>query len=319
MTLNQKGGITLFTKFKKSNSVIFLDPHAQIAPKIAESTRVDIILSPSLYWVKKLKLPVKYTRDVKKLLPSIFEDILPNGNYSYAVFKEDDGYIAFAYEDKQIIDELTKQKIPVVNVENVYFAQTELLSSSPCMINDKEALVLENGVLFLAPLDWFEDIKPLSLSSVIRSNKAIKLQQYSHIIDTGSINKIGALLGVFIVVLIVEMFITSQKIDHLEQEKEKLFTHAKLLPTMMQNRAVLAEYETTFEKQTKLRNILGILLQIELRQKITKIELKNKVLHITLQEIDQATTKKILQSLKAYESTLRSSLKNNSFEIEVVL
>ncbi|WP_428738044.1 hypothetical protein [Sulfurimonas sp.] len=309
----------MFTKFKKTNSIVFLDPHSQTRPRVAEGAKIDIILSPSLYWVKKLSLPVKYIRDARKLLPSIFEDILPDGNYNYAVFKEGEEFIAFAYEDKKILDELNKKNISASSVENVYFAQTELQGSTPCKINDNEALVVDNGIIFLAPIEWLEEVKFLSLTSIQRSNKTIKLQQFSHIIDKSSLNKVGILLGVFIVVLMIEMFITSQKISAVEEEQEKLLSEYKLYSTMMQNKAVLSEYETTYQKQTKLRNILEDILKLQIRQKITKIELKNKVLHITLQEIDEVTKKQILQGLVAYKANLKSTLKDHLLEIEVTL
>jgi hypothetical protein len=309
----------LFTKFKKTNSIVLLDPHSKVMPKIPDGAKVDIILSPSLYWVKKLTLPVKYARDVKKLLPSLFEDILPDGNYSYAVFKEEEEFVAFAYEDKKIIDELSKKGISVSSTENVYFAQTELLSSTPCKLNDKEALILDNGIVFIAPIEWTQNIQPLILNSVSSSKKTIKLQQFSHIIDNSSLNKIGLLLGVFIVVLSIEMFITMQKIDAIEQNRQKLFSDYKLYPTMMQNRAVLTDYEQTFTRQTRLRNILEILLKLDLKQKITKIDLKNKTLHVTMKGVDQATSKKILQSLRTYQQSLKSTFKENLFEIEVTL
>ncbi|MDQ7066925.1 MAG: hypothetical protein Q9M40_02365 [Sulfurimonas sp.] len=65
--------------------------------------KVSIILSPSLYWVQKLSLRVKYVREVKKLLPSIFEDMLPAGQYSYSAYKRGDDFFIFAYEDKAIL------------------------------------------------------------------------------------------------------------------------------------------------------------------------------------------------------------------------
>jgi len=57
----------------------------------------DIILSPEFYWVKKVSLNVKFTNEVKKMAPSIFEGILPNGEFEYRVFRvSDNSYVLVA-------------------------------------------------------------------------------------------------------------------------------------------------------------------------------------------------------------------------------
>lgn len=311
----------MFTSFKTTNSVVFLDPHTENFPESIEGSKIELILSPSLYWVKKLSLPVKYISDVKKLLPSIFEDILPEGNYSYAVFKEDEGYLAFAYEDKKIIEELAKKDLAISSVSNVYFAQTELIGSAPCKINEQEVLVVEDELLFIAPSSWFGSLEMLSLNDLSLSKKTIKLQQFSHIIDNRSLYKIGALLGMFIALLLVEIFITSQKIDGVSAEKEKVFEKYQLYPTMMQNRTVLQEYTSRFAKQTKLRDLIEAVLNIRLNkdQKIKTIRYKNKVLHVVFEGLDQLASKKVLGSLESYKKSIKSSFKGKFFEIEVEL
>lgn len=310
----------MLTKFKTAKRVVFLDPHSEKKIDVASTQKIDVILSPSLYWVKKLNLPVKYLRDAKKLLPSLFEDNLPAGNYSYAVFKEGESFIAFAYEDKKIIEELKKREINIALVQNVHFAQTELESSTPCKINDQEVMISENGVVFIAPLSWVEDPKPLLLQDLKLSNKTIALQQFSHIIDRGSIYKIAALLVVFIVVLGVEIFITTQKIASVEEQKDEVFSKYKLYPTMMQNRSVLEEYKGRYATQSTLRDLMEDILKLKLSsvQKVTQIELKNKVCHVTIEGVDEKTQKQILSQLSKYK-TLSSKLTQQKLKVEVKL
>ena len=112
----------MFTKYKKQIDTIFLDTNSN---DFTNKESVNVILSPSLYWVKKVSLPVKYLRDVKPLLPSLFEDILPDAVYSYFVYKSEEEYFIFAYEDKKIFNLLNSKGIPASHVNNVYFAQSE--------------------------------------------------------------------------------------------------------------------------------------------------------------------------------------------------
>ncbi|MEA2091565.1 MAG: hypothetical protein U9O83_04260 [Campylobacterota bacterium] len=116
----------MFTIFNPKLTTLFLDPNSESSYSAIKGAKVNIILSPSLYWVKKLSLPVKYLRDAKKLLPSLFEDTLPKGNYSYTAYKSGDEFLIFAYEDKYILETLSKEGISLSNVANVYFAQSEM-------------------------------------------------------------------------------------------------------------------------------------------------------------------------------------------------
>ncbi len=71
-------------QFNRQHKILFLDPNY---PAVCGDEKVDIILSPSLYWIKKISLPLNSLREVRTLLPSIFEDMLPDGIYSYSVYK----------------------------------------------------------------------------------------------------------------------------------------------------------------------------------------------------------------------------------------
>ena len=84
-------------KFNTQLKTLFLDPHSEIEHT---DEKVNIILSPALYWVKRQTLPVKYIRDAMKLLPSIFEESVPEGHYSYSAYKDGDTFVLFAYDDK---------------------------------------------------------------------------------------------------------------------------------------------------------------------------------------------------------------------------
>ena len=95
----------MFTQFNQKYKTIFLDPSSDIS---SVEEKVNVILSPSLYWVKKLSLPLKKASEAHKLLPSIFEETLPLGNYNYSVYKKGDDFFAFAYDDKAIFRHLRR-------------------------------------------------------------------------------------------------------------------------------------------------------------------------------------------------------------------
>lgn len=306
--------------FNKPKKVLFIDPQMdQIASQ--GDAGFDIILSPALYWVQKLQLPIKYTHQVKKLIPSLFEDILPEGNYSYTVFKIDDDFFIFAYQDKKIIDLLAQKGIDVAQVAGVYFAQTELMSQLPSAIDENQVLIEQDGIISIAPKKWVEDTHLLELEDLKLSNNKIHLQHYAHIIEKSSITKLVVVMSLFIVILSVEWFVTDQKIMQIEEEKSQLFSKYNLLPTMLQNRSIHKRYKKIFEKQTKLREYIAAILRIKLqkKQKITLVALEQGVLHVTISGATKNLQNTLAKQLKAAKKKLNTQLQGDLLDMKVQL
>lgn len=246
-------------KFNEQNRIVFLDPHSSI--EISSDEKIDIILSPSLYWVQKVKLPVKYIREVKKLLPSLFEDILPDGHYSYSAYKDDEdknSFFIFAYEDKKIIDLASSFGISSSNIASVRFAQSELSDlQGGVKINESQSIYVKDGIVTLVPCCWIEEKGNIDLESLKLKKHTITLEQFGHIVDNSSLYKIAAVLIMFSLLFFSEYFITKQKIASLEEQKKELYKKYDLKPTMFQNKAILKKYKSIHEHQTKLREELS--------------------------------------------------------------
>lgn len=231
--------------------------------------------------MQKVKLPVKYIRDAKKLLPSMFEDILPSGNYSYSVYKdenEENSFFIFAYEDKKIIDLASKFGISSSDISSVRFAQSVLDKLEGAVkINDMQSIYVKEGVVTLVPCCWIEEKGDINLDELNLSKHTITLAQFGHIVDNSSLYKIAAVLVAFSVLFFSEYFITQQKIASLEKQTQELYSEYELKPTMFQNKAVLKKYKDIHTNQTKLRDELSE----KLKQKDIKlITYKNNALKV---------------------------------------
>jgi len=266
-------------KFNQDKKIVFLDPHLEL---VISDEKLDIILSPSLYWVKKVTLPLKYARDAKKLLESLFEDLLPEGNYSYSVYKktDKDTFFIFAYEDKTILDLLTSYGISSANISSIHFAQSELDTLKGAMkINETQSIYVKDDIVTLLPCCWIEESGDLDLEAITLSKHKITLAQFGHIVDNSSLIKIGAILVVFILFTWVELFIVNQDISKITKETTELFAKYKLKPTMFQNKALLKKYKKIHKNQTKLRADMAK----ELRKRdIKRISYKNNQLKVSL-------------------------------------
>lgn len=304
-------------KFNKNRKTIFLDPNSE---QFNIEEQVNVVLSPSLYWVKKMALPVKSVRDAKKLLPSIFDDTLTEGHYNYSVYKQEDEFVIFAYDDRVILDTLAAKGISSANLGEVHFAQSELSSTEGALkINETQSIYVKDEIVILLPSGWIEESGELNLDDISLSKHTIALAQFGHLIDNKSIYKITAVLVVMIVLVVTELFITSKKVDEIVTLKEDLFEKAKLQPTMFQNKAMLKKYTALHTEQTQLRDVLGTLISLKLTndEKLTKIDLKKKLLSADFTKLSASSVAMITKKLKAKNIKFTSSEKSESWHMEV--
>jgi hypothetical protein len=311
----------LFTIFNKKHKIIFLDTSS---PNIDISKKVNIILSPSLYWVKKLSLPIEKSSEVQKLLESIFEDILPAGDYSYSVYKENNYFIAFAYDDNLILDTLKEKGIKIRNVAGIYFAQKELsFIDSATKITDTQSVFIKDDILILLPSEWVKDDEFFNINKISLSNHTIRLSQYGHNTSNNNKNiyKIGTTLIILISIIISELIIINTKISNYSIKKELLFKKAKLQATMFQNKAMLKKFNKIHTKQTKIRELMSSVLSAKLQSSevLTKLILKDKKLTAYYSIISKKTLIAIQKELRAKKIRFSIKKKKEHHIIEMIL
>ena len=312
----------MFTRFKSNTTTLFLDPNFEGSLEYESGTKVNIILSPSLYWVKKLSLPISSVREVKKLLPSIFEDTLPESHYSYTAYKKGDEFIAFAYEDKKIFELLKRLNISYSDVKGVYFAQSEFESLEGAFeVNANESIYLQDSLLVLVPTLWLKESRPLELQDMVFSKHRVQLQQFSHIVDSSSLYKIAAILVIFIIVLMVELFVTKSKTETIQIAKEELFSNYNLQPTMFQNSASMKKYSKIHKTETKLREYISYFLTMRLQkgEKITLIEYKNGTLFVNIRGVNEKNKSAITSQLDSKKVKYKARFTKESMRVEMKL
>ncbi len=308
--------------FNTKLTTIFLDPSSLDQYSGVEGEKVNIVLSPSLYWVKKLSLPVKYLRDVKKLLPSLFEETLPSGTYSYSAYKSGDEFFIFAYEDRVILETLTKVGISLSNVANVYFAQTEMQDIQGAVkINETQSIYVKDDIVVLVPCCWIEESGDLNLSDITLSNHKVPLQQYGHIVDKSSLYKIGAILLVLSMLVFGEYFITTQKTAQVLELKDELFAKYKLKPTMLQNKSMLKKYNNIHKRQTKIREYISYILSLNLqgKEKLSKLNIKEKTIKAEFSDASKATVSRVQKILKAKKVNFKADIQESVLHLEMAL
>jgi len=307
--------------FKKNSKTIFLDK--SFNQTIEDDVKLNIILSPSLYWVKKVSLSVKFVRDVIKFLPSIFEDqLLDNKEYKYFAYKDGDDFIAFAYNEKEILDLLKEKKISKSNIEHIYFAQSEFSNISvPIKINSNEVLYLKDNIVVLLPSSWVEKSKPLNLENLTLSKHYIELTQFGNILNKKSFYTLVAILLAFIFLNGFEYFTNLQRAKELENKKDKIFVKYNLKPTLFQNKSLLKKYKKLHKKQLKIRDIIAVITNIKLKNntKLSLLNVKDKKIVSTFSDVKKDDKNYILNYFKSKKLKIKSSYKKSNLTIEVTI
>jgi hypothetical protein len=307
----------LFTKFNKKARTVFLDPNGE---EFNTQDDLNIILSPSMYWVKKLQLPVKTVREAKGLVESLFEDVLPeDATYSYYVYKDGEFFYIFAYEDKLIIDTLIQKGINSSQVRGVYFSQSELCNISGAVkINEKQSIYVENDIVVLVPCCWIEESGDLDITSIELSKHSFTLKQYSHIVDNKTLYTIIALLAIFTIISATEFFIIKSKTQNLSQLNDDVFIKASMKPTMMQNVSIVKKYKSIDKKQTKIRESISHILKLKLQNgvKIEKMKLLSDNLVIKFDGMKNGMERGVKSSLDKKKVIYNSYFKDDNWYVE---
>jgi hypothetical protein len=272
--------------------------------------------------VKKIALPVKYLRDAKKLLPSLFEDILPEGNYSYTLNRYEDEFLIFAYEDKKLLELLNLKGINVSQVKNIYFAQNEFVNLKyPVKIDENSSLYFKDKILILVPNIWVDESVDLEISSITLSKHSITLKQFENSADEKVMYTLIALLILIISTISVEYYITTQKISKVLSLKEELFKKHSLKPTMFQNKSMLREYVSINKKQMLLRKYIKYALNINLKKSvyISLIDLRANTLIFEFHGVKKGREKSLKKVFDEKNVKYISSFKKNRWHMEIKL
>ena len=318
MILSQRKGMILFLKFKQQGQLLFLDRNTDVT--VDPKQKYFILLSPSLYWVKKVTLPLKYVHEVKKIAATLFEEVLPKGNYNYYVVKEDEDFLVFAYQDSMLLSLIADKGIALNQISGISFAQFVFNDLDQALkIDEENVLTQENGMVVILPSLWFEDAKRLDTTLLEAPKQRIHLEQFSHIVDSKTLYKIVVLLLFFAGLLIAEYTYFLQEKNQIESAKDQLFSHYKLKPTLMQNRAILAKYKKHDQKAQKLRTYIDYFLKAHYgkSEKISSIDYDGTTLKVTLEGVKERDIQRLLTRFYKEKIKINTSKKADKLIVEV--
>lgn len=305
--------------FKPKTRIILFDTQS---PRMDTDELFDIILSPSFYWVKRVELPVKYLHEVKKLLPSLFEDILPKGEYSYSAYRDGDAYMVFAYDDKFIIRALNEKGVKPAQINKVYFAQSEFGSfKNAITLGHGSVMIVQNDVLVKLPASFSDSTKLLDLDRHRFSSHSIPLARYSHIADKKSMTLFASFMLILIVSLVAEWGIVYAKTAKIETKTADIFQKYHLKSSMMQNSAILDRLQKRYERQSKIRTAAAALFDLKLKsgEKMTRFDLTSGAVKAEFTTASAKRAEAIALQLKESVAAFTKKYNNGVLSLEFAL
>ena len=282
--------LALPTMQKTPNKLIFLDK----GYKCSYQGKVDIILSPSLYWVKKERIPVRFEYQIKPLLKALFDEMLPEDRdfeYSYTKIKEGE-YFIYAYNIKEITQAITDAGITLSNVGSLYFAQNELFGYFDTNLKESEALCIDGEFCITKNHDTLIRVPAIMavskfeietiLDKIELSNSKIKLKGYSNNFDGALLFRASLVVILFALGLIIESIHINTQVELLELAKEKQSIKNHLPSTSIQLNSIVKKESKSDKIQMKLRKAFYTISQLKTTpQELQKIEYTQSKIVIT--------------------------------------
>ncbi len=308
----------MFTRFKKPQQALFLDPDLDV--EIAKEGGIDVILSPALYWVKRFTLPSVPLKEAKKLLPSLFEEFLPQGEYRYYGYFDEDRFVGFAYDEERIKAVLESKGVPLSRVDKIYFAQNELDKDAlPCKIGEW-VLAEVDGVVIKLPASFASQAKALDPRLKPHTAHKITIERYTKLIDRKTLYGVLGVCMLFLAAYGAEFYkLHIQRIE-IEKAKGELFSRYGLLPTTFQNEALLKKYEKIDTRQRKIRSLLAEVLRMPLPKGVylSDFRLHKKRVQLLFVGVERKEALlKRLKRLKEMKSVYHD--KSKKLQVEVAL
>jgi hypothetical protein len=124
--------------------------------------KVDVMVTPQFYTLKKEELPFKYAFQAKRIAPSLFDGFVENMfTLKYHVWQEGNMWVYVAYDPKEILDFLESRGLPKKKIGSLYFADQSVdLFVNPLPLSEEEALVKLDNTMVVVPRGVLDESMP---------------------------------------------------------------------------------------------------------------------------------------------------------------
>jgi len=267
--------------------------------------KVDIILSPEFYWIKKIDFKIKNLKEAKKISKNLFK--LPNEEYYFDAFKINDNFFVIAIK-KNLDIKIEKKYINSIRLAQIELYDYECIKVRNCIMKKID------DILFCLPLKNLNE-KCVSIEEILDK---IKLSKHTfNIFNIINIDKeilfyIFASLLIFNVTFLMEAINYKYELNKIEKERQILSEKYNLPINNYQLNAILNDLEQEEKRIIKIKKILEYLSKLPIKN-FKKINFDSKIFTIVIE-----SNKKLDKYFKKFK-IIDSKIINNKYIIKFKL
>jgi hypothetical protein len=275
--------------------------------------KVDVVLSPELYWVRIFDIPIPNKKEALSVVPTFFEDFLDIEDYKfYAVKQEDNKYLCFAYDESKVIDAIENANLSLNQVSSIYFAQNELVNLKLTKL-ENEYFGYQDDILIKFPKSFIneDDFKEFDICETNLSKYHISINYTSKYIDNKSLYLISAIILLISILNFSKVYTLNNTIDGIVSKQIQIKKDFKIPSTMIQTKSIMRTLNIKGTKQIKLRDALDYLFNFSssTKGKIQRVDYRNDNLIIYFKEISMVGIKSYLgKKYKVFKSSDKNSV-----------
>lgn len=300
-------------KYKK----IFLTPDS----KLREKSKVDIVLSPELYWCRVFEIPVNKSKKANRALPILFEELIPAGNYEYACFKlSENTFISFAVCSTKIIKTILDSGLNLNQVHNIYLAQEQMKRNYAFKINNNYYQYF-NEILVKLPYKLNQEYEELTSEiKGISSNKyKINLQLYSEFVNKKYLETIYILLFMICFLSVFKYVQFDRQVKENEQYIQQVKIKYSLPESNLKFMSIKNNLKYRYDLNKKFKFLVNYLISYKnelTNGVIQNMQVSKKKILITYSNVEEEKLEKYLKK-RIEKFTIKT--KNQYLQIEVNL
>ncbi|MDR2034105.1 MAG: hypothetical protein LBP89_05685 [Helicobacteraceae bacterium] len=277
-------------------------------------SKISVVLSPAYYWYKRSDAPFKSRRAAKRFAASIFFGWIPEGDYRYFAFREENGWGFIACDPSDIARRLNEQGLDLLQISRVYFAQSALDPiDSPIGLSNNFALSFIEGAWVTLPIKFAANAKRFDETPRVLNAPSFALSRSE---EAGDIPQkrfwtAASFLLLLIGSIAIDTFRMTRAANALNNERAAILERSKLPATQMQLESIERRLNQIAAAQRGLRETLAKLFSLSQSARLEKLDFEGRTIAARFAPLEENGAQAIIDRLKSALPDAEARIQDN--------
>lgn len=265
--------------------------------------RVDVMVTPQFYTLKREELQVRFAHQAQKIAPSLFDGLLETpAKHDYFVYREDESWVFIAYNPKEIAAFLESRGIAPQQVAKLFFAQQAREHFTvPVPLGEKEALAVIGQTVTVVPRAVLHEEQWGTFDETFRPNKGVSFGATgASLLTRTQAFSLAAIFFLFGTIWVAEGWRYGRTNTTLQSKLETYYTTYPSLQSAYTRDSIAAKYRKIDKAERKKREIVGKIAGMLFKGVTLKsFEMDEKSFRAVFEAVDTRTLKRLEGLVKA--------------------